>query len=224
MALPPGQRAVDGFPRFGTHLHHPPPPVPADPTIEIAGPLAETITIPVAELESMPRREQLSDFHCVAGWSATGLRWEGVPFHTLYRTRIEPLLQPGTTITHAVFRGLDDFESIVVLDDALADDVLIADHLDGQPLNSDHGAPVRLVSPSQYGFINIKHLCHIALHTSAPPVTDRWSPLASHPRARVWEEERHRHLPGRIVRPIYRSLIGPIRRLSARGGRPERNS
>ncbi|BDU07296.1 molybdopterin-dependent oxidoreductase [Nocardia cyriacigeorgica] len=224
MALPPGQRAVDGFPRFGTHLHHPPPPVPADPTIEIAGPLTETTTIPVAELASMPRREQLSDFHCVAGWSATGLRWEGVPFQALYRTRIEPLLEPGTTITHAVFRGLDDFESIVVLDDVLADDVLIADHLDGQPLNSDHGAPVRLVSPNQYGFINIKHLCHIALHTSAPPVTDRWSPLASHPRARVWEEERHRHLPGRIVRPIYRSLIGPIRRLSARGGRPEHNS
>ena len=33
MTLPPGQRAVDGFPRFGTHLHRPPPAVPAEPVI-----------------------------------------------------------------------------------------------------------------------------------------------------------------------------------------------
>ncbi|MBF6435745.1 molybdopterin-dependent oxidoreductase [Nocardia cyriacigeorgica] len=217
MTLPPGQRAVDGFPRFGTHLHHPPPAVPVDPAIEIGGVVAEPFTVSVADLATIPRREQRSDFHCVAGWSATGLLWEGVPFDTFYRSQIEPRLEPGTSISHLIFEGLDGFQSTVELADALADDVLIADRLDGQPLNSDHGAPVRLVSPSQYGFINTKHLCRIELHTSTPPVTDRWSPLASHPRARVWEEERHRHLPGRVVRPVYRSLIGPIRRLSARG-------
>ena len=41
MTLPPGQRAVDGFPRFGTHLHRPPPAVPAEPVIEIAGAVAD---------------------------------------------------------------------------------------------------------------------------------------------------------------------------------------
>ncbi|NEW46730.1 molybdopterin-dependent oxidoreductase [Nocardia cyriacigeorgica] len=223
MALPPGQRAVDGFPRFGTHLHHPPPDVPADPVIELGGALGETMTLSVAELASLPRREVRADFHCVAGWSATDLVWEGVPFETLYRTRVEPRIAAGTSISHVVFEGLDGFQSIVVLDDVLAEDVLIADRLDGHPLDSDHGAPVRLVSPRQYGFINTKHLCRIEFHTTEPPIPDRWSPLASHPRARVWEEERHRHLSGRVVRPIYRSLIGPIRRLSARGSR-ERDS
>ncbi|MFC9999546.1 molybdopterin-dependent oxidoreductase [Nocardia sp. NPDC127526] len=219
MTLPPGQRAVDGFPRFGTHLHHPPPAVPADPVIEIGGAVSENATLTLADLAELPRRELTADFHCVAGWSATGLLWEGISFETLYRKRVEPLLDPRAPITHVVFEGLDGFRSIVVLEDVLADDVLIADRLDGRPLNSDHGAPLRLVSPSQYGFINTKHLCRIEFHTSEPPIPDRWSPIVSHPRARVWHEERHRYVPGRLVRPIYRMLIAPIRRLSARGSR-----
>ncbi|MFG1792359.1 molybdopterin-dependent oxidoreductase [Nocardia sp. NPDC049149] len=219
MTLPPGQRAVDGFPRFGTHLHRPPPPVPADPVIAIEGALTETFALSMTDLAKPPRRELGADFHCVAGWSATGLRWEGTGFEYLYRTRVEPLIEPGASISHVVFEGLDGFRSIVLLEDALADDVLIADRLDGRPLNGDHGAPVRLVSPSQYGFVNIKHLCRIEFRTSEPPVLDRFSPLAAHRRARVWHEERHRFLPGRVVRPLFRMLIGPIRRLSARGSR-----
>ncbi|MFI5501551.1 molybdopterin-dependent oxidoreductase [Nocardia asteroides] len=217
MVLPPGQRAVEGFPRFGTHLHHPPPPVPAEPTLELTGALTEPVTLSRADLGALPRHEQLADFHCVAGWSATGLRWEGTPFETFYRQRVEPALRPGATITHVVFAGLDGYQSIVLLDDALAADVLIADRLDGQPLTADHGAPIRLVSPSQYGFVNTKHLCRIEFHTTEPPDPERFSPIAAHRRARVWVEERHRYLPGRVVRPLYHRLIGPIRALSARG-------
>ena len=47
-------------------------------------------------------------------------------------------------------------------------DVLLAERLDGRPLDGDHGAPVRLVSPGQYGYISTKHLCRIELHTAAP--------------------------------------------------------
>ncbi|HCA88076.1 MAG TPA: reductase [Streptomyces sp.] len=222
MTLPPGQRAVEGFPRFGTHLHRPPPPVSADPVIEIGGALTEPITLSVTDLAKLPRRDLAADFHCVAGWSATGLLWEGVPFETFYRAQVEPLLESDAPVSHIVFEGLDGYRSIVLFEDALADDVLIADRLDGRPLDSDHGAPVRLVSPGQYGYVSTKHLCRIEFHTSEPPDPDRWSPLAAHRRARVWQEERHRHLPGRVVRPVYRALIGPIRALSARGSRTSR--
>ena len=77
MRLPPGQRRVEGFPRFGTHLHHPPPAIPADPAIEIRGAVIEPLSVPLARLTTLQRREQTADFHCVAGWSATRLRWEG---------------------------------------------------------------------------------------------------------------------------------------------------
>ena len=56
----------------------------------------------------------------------------------------------------------------MLLEDALADDVLLADRLDGAPLDAKHGAPVRLVAPAHYGFINVKHLCRIEVLTGEP--------------------------------------------------------
>lgn len=187
--------------------------------IEIGGALTKAVTLSVADLAKLPRQELRADFHCVAGWSATDLLWEGVAFEALYRVLVEPLLVADAPISHVVFEGLDRYQSLVLLEDALAADVLIADRLDGRPLDGEHGAPVRLVSPGQYGFVSTKHLCRIEFHTSQPPDLDRWSPLAAHRRARVWQEERHRRIPGRVVRPVYQALIGPIRALSARGSR-----
>ena len=222
LKLPPGQRPVEGFPRFGTHLHHPPPAIRDDHAVEVSGAVAEAFALPLAELARLPRRELTADFHCVAGWSAINLRWEGVAFETFYSEIIEPALDRAAPVTHVVFAGLDGHRSVVTIGDALNDDVLIAENLDGGPLDSDHGAPVRLVSPSQYGYISTKHLSRIELHTSEPrdahkSLADRL--LEEHPRSRVWEEERHGSLPGWSVRPIYRLLIPPIRFLSARGSR-----
>ncbi len=219
--LPPGQRRVDGFPRFGSHLSRPAPAVPADPVVALRGALTEGVDLPLAALSTLPRREITADFHCVAGWSATDLRWEGVAFATLYRAVVEPALRPGASVTHVVCRGLDGWEAVLTIEDALADDVLLAENLDGRPLDGDHGAPVRLVSPRQYGYISVKHLSRVEVLTAAPRSTE--GPLLrSHPRGRVWEEERHGLLPGRVVRPFYRTLIGPIRFLSARGARHAR--
>lgn len=226
--LPPGQRRIEGFPRFGAHFNDPPPTVPDDPAIEIGGAVSQPVTVRVAALADLPRREQVSDVHCVAGWSATGLRWAGVPLAELYRRVVEPALTPGVTITHLAFVGLDGYRSFVTVEDALADDVLIADRLGGRPLDGDHGAPVRLVSPSQYGFISTKHLCRIEAHTREPLDPYHPSPLRQlglrlvrpHRRARVWREERHRYLPAWAVRPAYQLLIGPIRAASRdRSGR-----
>jgi len=227
--LPPGQRRIDGFPRFGTHLGRPAPAVPADPVIEIGGAGIEPFALPLARLATLPRRELDADLHCVAGWSATGLHWEGVAFQAFFREIIEPSLQPGTTITHLTFGGLDGRCSVVALEDALADDVLIAERLDGRPLASDHGAPARLVSPRQYGYISTKHLCRIQLHTGQPTGIHAAHPVSRvvlhgplimpHPRARVWEEERHPHVPPRLLRPLYRLTI-PLGVFLGRRGRP----
>jgi DMSO/TMAO reductase YedYZ molybdopterin-dependent catalytic subunit len=50
-------------------------------------------------------------------------------------------------VTHVAFGGLDGYRSVVTIEDALAEDVLIAERLEGRPLDGDHGAPVRLVRP-----------------------------------------------------------------------------
>lgn len=225
LRLPPGQRAVAGFPRFGKHLHHPPPEVPADHAIEVHGAVRAPFSVPVGDLLRLPRRERTADFHCVAGWSAVDLRWAGVAFDDFYREVVVPVLDPTVEVTHVVFGGIDGYRSAATIEDARHEDVLIADHLDGAPLDPDHGAPVRLVSPSQYGFVSTKHLSRIELRTAPPsPARGVDRLLAEHPRARVWAEERHADLPGRWVRPVYRLLVAPLRALCAWGSSGSREA
>jgi DMSO/TMAO reductase YedYZ molybdopterin-dependent catalytic subunit len=199
--------------------------------IEVDGTVIQPFTVAVAELARLPRRELTADFHCVTGWSTVGLQWEGVSFRAFYEALIAPRLLPGGSASHLVFAGVDRYRSVVELADALASDVLIADRLGGEPLTPDHGAPVRLVSPSQYGYMSTKHLCRIDVVDRAPrmknPVAIRLGPVVvrtplikTHPRARVWHEERHPSLPAWFLRPLYRTLIRPIKALSARGTRP----
>jgi len=187
--------------------------------------VSEPFEVPLTALATLPRREITADFHCVAGWSATDLHWEGVPFETVYRSLIEPALPPETFVSHVVFCGLDGWRAVVAIDDALADDVLIAEHLDGRPLDSEHGAPARLVSPRQYGYLSTKHLSRIEVHTAEPKGMRSLAMrlLSPHPRGRVWEEERHRHLPSWSLRRVYRATIAGGIYLSARGGRKARN-
>lgn len=208
--LPPGQRRLDRFPRFGTN-QGPPPAVPPAPVIEITGAVEAPGSVAVADLPSLSRRTVLADFHCVAGWSAVGLRWEGVP--------LAEILRPTAAATYVRFAGLDGHWSVMLLEDALADDVLLADRLDRAPLSVNHGAPVRLVAPAHYGFVNVKHLCTIELlsaqpaqsHGAASAFADfglRMLGYRRFTRARVWEEERHAVLPARAIR-LLGGVIGP---------------
>ncbi|MET9269813.1 molybdopterin-dependent oxidoreductase [Kribbella sp. NPDC003557] len=219
--LPPGQRRVEGFPRFGTHLHRPPPAVPDDPQIAISGVVRKPSEVRLPELATLPRHEIVADFHCVSGWTATDLRWEGVRFADFFRTFVEPALDAEVSVSHLAFVGLDGISSVVESQDALAADVLLADRVNGHPLGGDHGAPIRLVSPAQYGYMSIKHLCGIEVCSTLP--ADRLDRgiigrlIEAHPRARVRNEERHGHIPGWLIRPFYRPLIRPIRALCAKG-------
>jgi DMSO/TMAO reductase YedYZ molybdopterin-dependent catalytic subunit len=205
--LPPGQRDLGRFPRFGTNLG-PPPALPDAPVITLSG---ATETPGPLDLPAAPRRTLHAGFHCVAGWSARGLRWEGVP--------LRELLRPAPAATHVRFAGLDGHWAVMLLEDALAEDVLLADRLDGAALGAEHGAPVRLVAPAHYGFVNVKHLCRIELLAGAPAQsTGAASGLAGvflrglgygrFTRARVWEEERHAVLPAAAIRLVGR-FVGP---------------
>ncbi len=216
--LPPGQGLARTFPRFGVHLADPNPEIPPRPVIEIGGAVGAPFELSLADLETLERRTLVADFHCVAGWSVRDRHWEGVPFRTVWKDLIAPRVEPGARITHLVFAGLDRYRSTLTLEDALGDDVLIADRLDGAPLPGDHGAPARLVSPRQYGYMNTKHLCRIEVHTRAP--SSAWYPsgirafglslVAPHPRARVADEERHGQLPGWSVRFLYQRVVLPL--------------
>lgn len=211
VGLPPGQHEISSFPRYGTHMMRPDPATPELPVIEIVGCVAQPLT--PETVRQLPRTNLVADFHCVAGWTTRDLAWDGVRFRDFCQTLPVP-----ATATHIRLVGRDGFRAVLTRADALADDVLIADTLNGAPIPAEHGGPIRLVSASQYGYLSVKHLRRIEFHVGEPSHAHRrrtvgtmfLQALGMHPRARVALEERHRHLPAWSVRAIYRNVIHPI--------------
>ncbi len=223
MSIAPGQRVELGrLPRFGTMLWRAAPSVPMAPTIEVRGDaLTQSLLVPVPLPGDLERRRVTADFHCVSGWTVRDVTWEGVALADVWRALVEPSVRPGVSVTHLRFRGLDGVPATMLLEDAVADGVLLAERLEGRPLDADHGAPVRVVSPAQYGYMSIKHLCRVDV-LCGPPPGPGWSLMDGllirrHPRARVAEEERNGVLPNAVVRPLYRLLRGPALAACARG-------
>jgi len=162
----------------------------------------------------------------VTGWSARGLSWTGVGFNECYDRALLPALDPAVEISHVMFVGADGYQCVLLLEDAMRDDVLLADQLDGDALGVATGGPVRLVSPQQYGYKSAKHLTEIQLCTAEPPLRppDWYRRIAArlvspHVRARVILEERHRHVPAWIVRYLYRPMIAPGAHIARRRAR-----
>jgi DMSO/TMAO reductase YedYZ molybdopterin-dependent catalytic subunit len=110
-------------------------------------------------------------------------------------------------IEGAVLYAQDGNMTTLLIDDLLADEVIVADTLDGKPLSIKHGAPLRLIAPGHYGYKNLKHLTRIELYSAMPIVKRGFSAFLDHPRARVVKEERSRWIPGWIIRYVYRLLI-----------------
>ncbi|WP_022929204.1 molybdopterin-dependent oxidoreductase [Patulibacter americanus] len=202
--LPPGQRRLGTFPRFSDQPHRRPPPPPARVELRIGGPgLADRI-VALDELLALPQHERRSDFHCVTTWSFQGLTWGGVSLADVWRAIVEPHADTAAVAPFAVAAGADGYRAVLHRDDLLSGDVLIAHTLDGAPLDARHGAPLRLVSPSQYGYKNVKHLAALELHATRPASTLR---PKEHLRARVALEERHSRIPGRLLRLPYRAVV-----------------
>lgn len=82
--------------------------------------------------------------------------------------------------------------------------VLLADQLDGQPLNIEHGAPIRIVAPDHYGYKNLKHIKRIEFYTEKQTVKQGFLSFMDHPRARVAHEERASTGPGIVFRWLYK--------------------
>ena len=200
------------------------PSIPDAPSLRISGAVETPSQIGLDQLRALPRKTQTSDLHCVTTWTQRNLEWSGWSLADVYRQLIEPTCRPNSDAPYLVCFGHDRYRATLRLDDALADGVLIADQLDGEPLSAMHGAPLRLVCPAHYGYKSVKHLAGFSLRHERPGGL-RYG--LEHPRGRVALEERHASLPAWLVRPVYRALIGPTayfqgRRLTSsdRAGRP----
>jgi DMSO/TMAO reductase YedYZ molybdopterin-dependent catalytic subunit len=120
--------------------------------LRVHGLVARPMTLTYAQLRSLPKVEEVRDFHCVTGWSVKNVHWGGV--------RLRDFLARAAPGRHAegvrFVSAEKPYTDYLTMSQASLPDVLLAYEMDGKPLSRAHGAPVRLVMPEMYGYKSVK--------------------------------------------------------------------
>jgi len=133
--------------------------------LRVDGQVEQQVSLTYDELLRLPRAEQVSDFHCVTGWSVSNVHWAGVRFDDLL-ARAGPL--PDARVLTFVSAEHPYVDTLTLAQARLAD-AMLAYEMDGKPLRREHGAPVRVVIPEMYGYKNVKWVERIVVGEQPEP-------------------------------------------------------
>jgi DMSO/TMAO reductase YedYZ molybdopterin-dependent catalytic subunit len=146
--LPPGQHEVKNWPVLDLGIQ---PDIPKDKwSLNIEGLVEKPVLLTWLDFMALPQVEKVNDFHCVTTWSRFDNHWKGVEFKTIC-----DLVQPKSDTTHVLFTGFDGYTVNLPLD-FCRDDALIIHEWEGQPLEREHGGPVRVVVSKVYAWKGAK--------------------------------------------------------------------
>jgi DMSO/TMAO reductase YedYZ molybdopterin-dependent catalytic subunit len=138
---------------------------PADYRLRIVGHVERPTTLTLTDLRSLPRAEQVSDFHCVTGWSVSDVRWAGVRLDDVIASA-RP--KPGWKSLRFVSDEAP-YDDSLTSEQALLPDAMLALEMDGGPLSRPHGGPARVVMPQMYGYKSVKWVTGIDVRTDVKP-------------------------------------------------------
>ena len=156
--------------------------------VEITGLVHQPQILDIDDLcRLMPLEERCYRFRCVEAW-AMAVPWTGFPMRALLE-RVEPLSSAQfvrLTTLHFTAENTSFLSSRypwpynegLTMAEAMNDLTLLAVGIYGHVLPTQHGAPMRLVTPWKYGFKSIKSIVRIEL-TATQPATF-WNTLAPH--------------------------------------------
>jgi DMSO/TMAO reductase YedYZ molybdopterin-dependent catalytic subunit len=180
--LPPGQYLTRKWPIL-TYERTP----NFDPTkyrFRVWGEVENPFELTWEELQALPRVQLTADFHCVTTWSRYDNAWEGVHIREIL-SRAKPKPTAHFVMAHS-WTGYTTNMPLTALDD---DDVLIAFKHDGQPLEAEHGGPVRLIVPKLYAYKSAKWLNGLEFMAQDRP--GFWEIRGYNNNADPWREERY---------------------------------
>ena len=150
-------------------------------TLEVSGLVRKPITLSLADLRKRKRKTVTATLECGGNGLGPGfmgaignVRWTGTPLRDLLED-----CAPMKRGIEVVFFGVDEkvekirdndypqnFARSLHLNDAFHDDVLLCYEMNGEPLEKEHGFPLRLIVPGWFGISWVKWLNRIE-------VTDR---------------------------------------------------
>lgn len=147
--LPPGQYHTERFPVL--HVGSVPKPNLATWDFTVDGLVGNPVRWNWDEFQSMKRTDIETDIHCVTKWSKFDTTWSGVSVGDVWAA-----IEPSPEATHVLVRAEGGYTANLPLEDFLATPNLFADRFDGEPLEADHGYPMRLVVPHLYFWKSVK--------------------------------------------------------------------
>lgn len=137
-------------------------------SLRVDGLVARPLTLSFADLCAMNRQDQVTDFHCVEGWSVYDVPWSGVLLSDLLTSA-----GPTAAATHVLFHTVGEiYNDSLPLDVAREPRSLLAYGIAGATLPLAHGFPARVVVPRLLGYKNAKYVERIELANA--PVEGFW--------------------------------------------------
>jgi DMSO/TMAO reductase YedYZ molybdopterin-dependent catalytic subunit len=126
----------------------------ADYRLEVRGLVDQELDLTFDDLRAMKPLRLTRDFQCVTGWRVPDVPWQGV--------RLRDVLDAAGVQADAGAVRFTSFDGVysesLTLRQARRDDVMVAYELEGEPLSSAHGGPVRLYVAPMYGYKSLKWL------------------------------------------------------------------
>ena len=108
---------------------------------------------------NLNRDVQVSNFHCVTGWSVYDVTWEGIKLKDLL-----DLAGIKDGAKQVKFYSQDGvYTDTLSIEQAMDKNVMVAMLIDGELIENRNGGPVRLIVPDMYAYKSVKWLNRIEL-------------------------------------------------------------
>lgn len=127
----------------------------ANPQLRIDGLVTEPCTIVPTDLAPLARASFTEDFHCEEDWTVPQQRWRG--------SRLLDVLSLAEPLPAAKYVRVHAGNYVVPLSLMEAEQALLADTLNDQPLAVEHGAPWRLALAGGVCFTSVKWVDRLEL-------------------------------------------------------------
>ena len=126
--------------------------------LHVGGLVEISMEIPMDQLRSMPKQEQITSNYCIQGWTGIA-KWGGVRLKD-----IMSLVQPKPNARYVVFysfahgsgKGRGLYYDVHKIEHMNHDQTILAYEMNGQNLPESHGAPLRLRNELELGFKSVK--------------------------------------------------------------------
>lgn len=136
--------------------YNPVPPIdPRTYALKIAGLVEKPQQLALAQLRKLPQQQKSVRMKCVQCWSARNT-WGGFRFADLLE-----VVKPAKEARAIRIDCADKWYEYMSLEEMASPHVLMALDLSGKPLPDNHGAPLRLVDGSKYGYKSAKLITSI---------------------------------------------------------------